>query len=750
MRSPVVGKWNLGLALLVLPLAAGCLQQAASLPEISPPTVIAEAPLESTLQSAAEDDGASSAERVAEADLSNAAAKAVLTEQALPPTIRPGSPLAEVVRLADSGVDESVVLAFVTNSTSTFNLGSQEIIYLNDIGVPGAVIAAMIQRDHMLQQSLAVAAMAQPPAGTPTQNELAAGPDGSPPYPAPPETAAAPAEMAAPPYDAAESYPAPQPADASYSTFYDALGSYGTWADVEGYGRCWQPTVAVVDPSWRPYFDRGRWVYSDCGWYWLSDYSWGWAPFHYGRWFQHNRLGWCWVPEGTWGPSWVTWRYSGDYCGWSPLPPTAWFTRGLGLTYFGRPVGFGSNLGLSMDCYPFIPWNHFRDDHLRRYALPRHQVAQFYNNTVAVTRIIGSDNRVINRGITPERVAEATHTAIRPVVIRDIGPNAAGGIRAERLAPDGRTLAVFRPHSPPTARSLRGLADNNLQTGERITIPSGASPTVLGQRPTPPLRVADQAWGTRPQPNPGDAARNHVATDRQSAIARSSGTRADDLRDGGSSAGDNRPTIMPGRNRSAQGLERNATEAARETAQHNSLVIIGKQNVTRQRPLNNQYSAPSMPTPQLQPVMPVQPNYSRVTPNQEAQPVTAQAARGQTAPPSAWSPRQGGEPARFEGQQPAHRAEAPRLPSEFEGRFSAPPAAPQLAPAPRQFVAPVYQSPAPEVPRYAPVTPVYTPPAYVHSAPAIVSHPAPAAPAAPPAAAPSSAQAHSSSGRTSR
>jgi len=718
MRTRVVGKWNLGLALFVLPLVGGCLQQAASLPEISPPTVIAETQPEATLQSGAEDDGASPAERVAEADLSNAAAKAVLTEQALPPTIRPGSPLAEVVRLADSGVDESVVLAFVTNSTSTFNLGSQEIIYLNDIGVPGAVIAAMIQRDHMLQQSLVVAAMAQPPAGAPTQNELVAGPDGSPPYPAPPETVTAPTEMAAQPYEATESYPPPQPADASYSTFYDALGSYGTWADVEGYGRCWQPTVAVVDPSWRPYFDNGRWIYSDCGWYWLSDYSWGWAPFHYGRWFRHGRLGWCWVPEGTWGPSWVTWRYSGDYCGWAPLPPTAWFTRGLGLTYFGRPVGFGSNLGLSMDCYPFIPWNHFRDDHLRRYALPRQQVAQFYNNTVAVTRIIGSDNRVINHGITPERVAEATHTAIHPVVIRDIGPNAAGGIRAERLTPDGRTLAVFRPHSPPTARNLQGPADNNSQIGERITIPSGASPTVLGQRPTPPLRVADQAWGTRPQANPGDAARNRVATDRQPAIARTTETRADDLRDGGPSAGNNRPTMVQGRIRSAPGPERNATVAANETAQQNSLVIIGKQNVTRQRPLNNPYSAP--------------------------------ATRDETASSSGWSARQGGAPARFEGQQPAHRPEPPKLPSEFEGRFSAPPAAPQQAPAPRQFVAPVYQPPAAEVPRYAPVMPVYTAPAYVHSAPAIVSHPAPAAPAAPPAAAPSSSQAHSSSGRNSR
>ena len=45
------------------------------------------------------------------------------------------------------------MLAFVTNSTSTFNLGAEEIIYLNDIGVPSAVVTAMIQRDQALKAS---------------------------------------------------------------------------------------------------------------------------------------------------------------------------------------------------------------------------------------------------------------------------------------------------------------------------------------------------------------------------------------------------------------------------------------------------------------------------------------------------------------------------------------------------------------------------------------------------------------------
>jgi hypothetical protein len=53
-----------------------------------------------------------------------------------------------------------------------------------------------------------------------------------------------------------------------------------------------------------------------------TDWAWGWAPFHYGRWFYSGEVhGWVWVPDTVWGPAWVEWRAGGGYVGWTPLPP---------------------------------------------------------------------------------------------------------------------------------------------------------------------------------------------------------------------------------------------------------------------------------------------------------------------------------------------------------------------------------------------------------------------------------------------
>lgn len=62
-----------------------------------------------------------------------------------------------------------------------------------------------------------------------------------------------------------------QPVD--NNTFYTSLSPYGRWMEVDGYGMVWQPTVVAVDTGWQPYFNAGRWVYTDAGWYWNSDYS---------------------------------------------------------------------------------------------------------------------------------------------------------------------------------------------------------------------------------------------------------------------------------------------------------------------------------------------------------------------------------------------------------------------------------------------------------------------------------------------
>src|ERR1039458_3159607 len=185
--------------------------------------------------------------------LAGAAVKPISTEKPLPPNINLAGPVAEVIRLAESGVQESVIMAFVTNSTSPFNLGVEEIIYLNDIGIPGSIVNAMMQRDQALKGLPAnTGPMLAAPSSVAPANPSAPAPGTPASYaPQPAEPPAAP-EMVpeAPPSGdyAAEGYPPPPATDTGYSTFYDSLTPYGTWVDVAGYGHCWQPTVGVANP----------------------------------------------------------------------------------------------------------------------------------------------------------------------------------------------------------------------------------------------------------------------------------------------------------------------------------------------------------------------------------------------------------------------------------------------------------------------------------------------------------------------
>ncbi len=116
----------------------------------------------------------------------------------------------------------------------------------------------------------------------------------------------------------------------AYTQFQDALAPYGSWQNDDSYGQVWIPAAAVVGDNFVPYGTGGHWVRSEYGWTWASNWSWGWAPFHYGRWAM--RAGhWCWVPGTMWGPSWVAWRTGSGYVGWAPLPP-----RGVRLASWTR------------------------------------------------------------------------------------------------------------------------------------------------------------------------------------------------------------------------------------------------------------------------------------------------------------------------------------------------------------------------------------------------------------------------------
>jgi hypothetical protein len=107
----------------------------------------------------------------------------------------------------------------------------------------------------------------------------------------------------------------------AYAQFESELSAYGEWFDDPQYGRVWSPSPAAVGADFAPYATGGHWSLTQYGWTWASDYPWGWAPFHYGRWVTLASRGWAWVPGTVWGPAWVSWRTGGGYAGWAPLPP---------------------------------------------------------------------------------------------------------------------------------------------------------------------------------------------------------------------------------------------------------------------------------------------------------------------------------------------------------------------------------------------------------------------------------------------
>ncbi len=339
---------------------------------------------------------------------------------AVPAQISPAT--AEVVKLAEAGSSDDVILAYVQNTQGPFGLSADGIIYLKDLGVSSAVVTAMLNHDTTWKN----------------QN----------PNTVPVVTAPPPVVQPAPPVDPASSAAAPAPdyvgaPPAQVNYFYDQLAPYGSWVSLPDYGWCWQPSTIVIHRGWTPYCDGGHWVYTDAGWFWQSDYSWGWAPFHYGRWYLHERCGWVWLPDTVWAPAWVTWRVSGDHCGWAPLPPHADFDVRFGFRFNGISVKADFDFGLRPDHFTFIAFKDFQDHDFAHHRLAPAQVTKVYNQTTIINNYTVEKTTVVNRGIPLERVTAATHTEMRKVAIRDVP---SGHMETARAAGPGKVeAAVFRP-----------------------------------------------------------------------------------------------------------------------------------------------------------------------------------------------------------------------------------------------------------------------------------------------------------------
>jgi hypothetical protein len=238
-----------------------------------------------------------------------------------------------------------------------------------------------------------------------------------------------------PPVGSAPPAPIYHPHDeVDVNIFYEELAPYGTWLWVEGYGRVWQPHG--VPPGWRPYTD-GRWVFTDAGWTWVSDWEWGWAPFHYGRWLPSPAYGWVWVPGTVWGPAWVVWHHGAGWVGWAPLPPAAvWEPAGhLHITHIER------HLHPSQFC--FVRERDILAPRLHHHIVPPAENTRLVHVTKNVTNYTVINKQVVNQSI---RVDSVERAAKQPVPrLRIVETDASRGGRKGQVQDREGQVRLFRP-----------------------------------------------------------------------------------------------------------------------------------------------------------------------------------------------------------------------------------------------------------------------------------------------------------------
>jgi hypothetical protein len=227
----------------------------------------------------------------------------------------------------------------------------------------------------------------------------------------------------------------------SFQVFYDELMPYGTWVNDPRHGFVWLPNAG---PNFHPYATNGHWVVTSYGNTWVSDFNWGWAPFHYGRWFFSNHYGWAWVPGYEWGPAWVNWRTGGGYYGWAPLGPGIHINMAVNIPHHH---------------YVFVPQRRLVHRRMNRYFVARPHVMNVYQNTTIINNTVVHNQRTYIAG--PNR-GELQRVSRRNIPVHQVS-NAG---RPGRAAVSRGTVAMYRPevnrNTLNQARPGRAVAPNEV------------------------------------------------------------------------------------------------------------------------------------------------------------------------------------------------------------------------------------------------------------------------------------------------
>ncbi|MEO5910805.1 MAG: DUF6600 domain-containing protein [Pelobium sp.] len=295
----------------------------------------------------------------------------------------------------------------------------------------------------------------------------------------------------------------------SLQVFYDELSYYGDWVNNPDYGYVWRPNVGR---DFRPYYTNGHWVMTEYGNTWVSDYEWGWAPFHYGRWFYDDYDGWIWAPDTEWGPAWVSWRTGGGYYGWAPLGPRINININIGRRYY-----------VPDNYWVFIPQRCIYYPSYGRYWEPRRNV-YIINNTTIINNVYTNRNlnyytgpraddirRATRQDVPVYRVADGTTPGstrvtrdavniYRPDVIRDDKNAAPRTIASNSSRPNrasDNNLGRSNDGTGNSARREDANQSNRPSTIDRSARPDASSSTTQ----TSTDRISRPDVSSRPQPN---------------------------------------------------------------------------------------------------------------------------------------------------------------------------------------------------------------------------------------------------------
>ncbi len=264
----------------------------------------------------------------------------------------------------------------------------------------------------------------------------------------------------------------------SLQVFYDSLNPYGRWVNDRQYGYLWIPNV---ERGFQPYATRGHWIQTSFGNTWVSDYDWGWAPFHYGRWVYDDYYGWAWIPGDEWGPAWVNWRSGGGYYGWTPMGPG---------------VNINININIPLARWIFVPQRYICYPQVYNYRVDRRRGGYVYQNTIIINNYVNYNNRRYSAGPRFDEIERVTNRPVRVYAVNDVdrpGRANVGRNSVELYRPSIDPRTSDRPsRTAPTDRNddnrYNSRSERNDNIGNKTPdrsqgvygSPSGGSPT---QRP---------------------------------------------------------------------------------------------------------------------------------------------------------------------------------------------------------------------------------------------------------------------------